>query len=247
MRSVKRIAALTGRNIKEIVRDPLSIVFMIGLPVLMEILFYFLFHNATSQFEMIYLAPGMLIFGQSFITLFTAMLIAADRGTSFMVRLYTTEIKSYEFLVSYALAAIPMAFSQGVVLLTAAVIIDPSFFGAGLFAALFLGIVSSLLFVSLGILIGSVCNEKAVGGVSAGVITGQSVLSGMWFPVKGLSSGFIKVMDVLPFRNATRAVQSVAGGYAGVDETLIPCLILLAYTAAVFALAVWVFRKKMKQ
>ena len=247
MKSFGRIRALTGRNLKEIIRDPLSAAFMLGLPVLMEVLFYFAFHSLTDQFQMKYLAPGMLIFGQSFITLFIGILIANDRTSSFMTRLFTTEIRPYEFLVSYALSALPLVLFQGFVLLTIAVIIEPAFFGAGLFAALLLGLIPALLFVSFGVLFGSLCGEKAVGGVASAVISGQSLLSGMWFPLEGLSPGFIKAMDVLPFRNATKITQNAAAGVFGVSETLVPCLIVAGYAAAVFIIAVLVFRHKMKQ
>ena len=55
-KSLSRICILTKRNLKEIFRDPISIIFMFGLPLLMEVLFYILFHGQTSQFEMKYLA-----------------------------------------------------------------------------------------------------------------------------------------------------------------------------------------------
>ena len=81
--SIRRVGTLTARNFKEIVRDPLSLCFLIGLPLLMEILFYFLFHKMTAQFEMINLAPGIVVFSQAFLVLFTGLLIAlglADVG-----------------------------------------------------------------------------------------------------------------------------------------------------------------------
>ena len=38
-KSISRILILTKRNILEIIRDPLSLIFTIGLPLFMEILF----------------------------------------------------------------------------------------------------------------------------------------------------------------------------------------------------------------
>ena len=91
--SVSRIYALSKRNAKEIVRDPLSLIFMIGLPLFMEVLFYLLFHKQTDQFEMKYLAPGIVVFSQAFLALFTGQLIALDRSTSFLTRLYVSRAK----------------------------------------------------------------------------------------------------------------------------------------------------------
>ena len=111
---MNRIITLTKRNLKEILRDPLSLVFMIGLPLLMEVLFYVMFHNLTSQFEMRYLAPGIVVFSQAFLALFIGLLISIDRTTSFLTRLYVTKTKSYEYILSYALSLIPIIFVQSI-------------------------------------------------------------------------------------------------------------------------------------
>ncbi len=241
--SVSRIITLTRRNIKEILRDPLSLVFMIALPLLMEILFYYLFHGLTCQFEMKYLAPGIVVFSQSFLTLFAGLLIAVDRSSSFLTRLYVSKARPFEFISSYMLAMLPLTLVQSVLFFTVGGIIDSSIFSVGMVWAILISLVTSLLFISFGVLFGSVCNEKSIGGVSSIIITGQSVLSGMWFPVEGLSGGFIKVMNVLPFKNATEAVQNALSGSG---DVLVPTLIVLGYTVVIFALSVFIFGKKMK-
>ena len=106
--SIKRTITLTGRNVKEIMRDPLSLAFTIAMPLFMEILFYFIFHNLTDQFAMKYLAPGIVVFSQSFLSLFVGLLIAVDRGTAFLTRLYVSKAKSYEFIFGYMLAVLPL-------------------------------------------------------------------------------------------------------------------------------------------
>ena len=114
--SLKRIFVLTNRNLKEIIRDPLSLIFMIVVPLLLEVVFYLIFHSLTAQFEMRYLAPGIVAFSQSFLTLFTGLLIAVDRETSFLTRLYVSKAKSSEFIISYALAVIPLSLVQSILL-----------------------------------------------------------------------------------------------------------------------------------
>lgn len=126
--SASRIITLTRRNIKEILRDPLSLVFMIALPLLMEILFYYLFHGMTNQFEMKYLAPGIVVFSQSFLTLFAGLLIAVDRSSSFLTRLYVSKARPFEFISSYMLAMLPLALVQSVLFFTVGGIIDSSIF-----------------------------------------------------------------------------------------------------------------------
>ncbi len=246
-RSFARTAALTGRNIKEIIRDPLSLIFMIALPLVMEVLFYFIFHNLTAQFQMKYLAPGIVVFAQAFLTLFTGLLISMDRATSFLTRLYVSEARSFEFIFSYALSVLPLTLVQSVLFFLVGGVIDPSLFGPGMLLAIPVSLVTSLFFIGAGILFGCICNEKSIGGIAAIVISGQSVLSGMWFPTEGLNGAMITVMKVLPFKNATMLVQNTVNGISNpVSDFLVPLGIVLGYTVLVFAAAVIVFRRKMR-
>lgn len=245
--SLSRIFTLTKRNIKEILRDPLSLCFTIGLPLVMEILFYFIFHNLTAQFEMKYLAPGIVVFSQTFLTLFTGLLISLDRSTSFLTRLYVSKSKSYEFIFSYVLAVIPIGLVQAVLFFLVGGIIDTSIFSINLIWCVLLSTFTALLFIGFGILFGSICNEKSIGGISSIVITAQSVLSGMWFPVDGLSGGFITLMKVLPFKNANDLLQNVLNGINNpFDDFWLPLIILLSYTIVIIALAIIIFKNKMK-
>ena len=245
--SIGRIATLTKRNIKEILRDPLSLALTIALPLVMEILFYLIFHNLTAQFEMKYLAPGIVVFSQAFLTLFTGLLISMDRKTSFLTRLYVSRARSYEFIFGYALAVLPIALGQSVLFFVVGGLFDTSLFSIRLLWAILLSLVTSLFFIAAGILFGSICNEKSIGGVSSIVICGQSVLSGMWFPVEGLSSGMITVMKVLPFKNATMLVQNmIIGVNDRFNDFTLPLLIVLTYTLVMFVVAIIAFRAKMK-
>ena len=246
--SLKRIKVLTVRNIKEIVRDPLSLILTIGMPLAMELLFYLIFHSLTSQFEMKYLAPGIVVFSQSFLALFVGLLITTDRSTSFLTRLFVSKAKSYEFILSYAFSVIPIVLLQSVLFFVIGGIFDATIFSAGMLLSVLLSLVTSLFFIGVGILFGSLCGGKSIGGITSIVIASQSVLSGMWFPTESLGAGIMKVMEVLPFRNATLIVQNALNGAGDViSDLIIPLLIVLAYSLAVFALAIIAFKSKMKE
>ncbi len=139
--SIGRILTLTKRNIKEILRDPLSLVLTMALPLVMEILFYLIFHEITAQFEMKYLAPGIVVFAQAFLTLFTGLLISMDRKTSFLTRLYVSRARSYEFIFGYALAVLPIALAQSVLFFVVGGLFDTSLFGVRLVWAILLSLV----------------------------------------------------------------------------------------------------------
>ena len=246
--SLSRIVALSKRNAKEIVRDPLSLIFMIGLPLFMEILFYLLFHKLTDQFQMKYLAPGIVVFSQAFLALFTGQLIALDRSTSFLTRLYVSPATSVEFILSYALPILPLTLLQSVLFFLVGGIFDTSLFGVGMLFAILFGIVTSLFYIAMGILFGALCTEKSIGGIASILVACQSLLSGMWFPIEGLGAGMLHLMNALPFRNATQLVQNAVLGFGDAWGDLFrPLLILLGYTLAAFVCAVLVFRRKMKR
>ena len=244
--SIGRIWALAKRNFKEMLREPLSLVFTMGFPLLLEVLFYFIFHKQTAQFDMQYLAPRIVGFSQAFLTLFVGLLIAVDRSTAFLARLYVSKARAHEFIVAYALPVLPFALAQAVLFFLVGGIIDNSLFGIGMLYGTLTSLVTAAFFVSMGVLLGSLCNEKSIGGIASIVIAGQSVLSGMWFPLAGMDKGMIVFMQCLPFKNAADTLQNVFNGtVASFGDLGQPLLILLAYTVVTAVLAVVVFRRNM--
>ena len=246
--SLSRIFTLTKRNVKEILRDPLSIIFTFGFPLLLEIVFYAIFHKLTDQFQMKYLAPGIVVFAQAFLTLFSGLLISLDKNTSFLTRLYVSKAKSYEFIFGYAFSVFPLSLVQAIFFYLVGGIIDPTIFGVGMIYSILLAGLTSLFFIAFGIMFGSICNEKSIGGVSSIIICGQSVLSGMWFPLDALSGTVKTIMECLPFRNSHLLVQNALLGINNVmDDFLKPFLIVLGYIIVAFVAAILVFRSKMKE
>ena len=248
MKALGRIFALMKRNVKEILRDPLSLAFMLAMPLVMEVLFYVIFHGASPQFEMKYLAPGIVAFAQAFLTLFSGLLIALDRGSAFLTRLYVSRARSSEFIMGYAFALFPIALVQSVFFFLVGGIIDPSIFSVNMIFAVLLSVIPAAFFIGMGILLGSLCSERSIGGVCSIFIAGQSTLSCMWFPPDGLGKGVLTVMRVLPFKNAAELLQKGFLGYTDFfHQFWHPLLILLAYTLVVFFLAIVVFKKKMQE
>ncbi len=243
--SISRIITLSARNIKEILREPLSLVFTLALPLVMQIGFYFIFHQLTSQFEMKHLTPGIVVFSQSFLTLFTGMLIATDKSTTFLTRLFVSKTKPFEFIISYVLSVLPIVFVQSVLFFVVGAIIDSTIISINILGCILASLITALVFINLGVLFGALCGEKSIGGISSIVITGQSVLSGMWFPTEGLQGGFVTLMNCMPFRNATLLLQNLLNGiFDFQSDFLLPLTIVLAYGMVSLVIGVFVFRKK---
>lgn len=241
-----KLRAFSIRNFKEILRDPLTAIFGLGMPIVLLLLLSAIQANIpVSLFEIEHLAPGIAIFGLSFMTLFSATLISRDRTTSLLQRLYTTPMRAHDYILGYTLPILPLCLLQGVICYTVALILGLKF-SANLLIALLLLLPISLFYIALGLLCGTVLNDKQVGGFCGALLTNVSAwLSGIWFDLKLVGGVFEKIANVLPFVHAVELERAaVRGDYAAIMPHL---WWVLGYGVAVSVLAVLVFMKKMKK
>ena len=104
------------RCAKEILRDPINLGFGLGFPlVLLTLLSAIQANVPVSLFEINALTPGITVFGLSFMTLFSATLIAKDRESALLQRLYTTPLTGFDFIIGYMLPILPIALCQAVI------------------------------------------------------------------------------------------------------------------------------------
>ena len=108
-----KMLTFAKRCAKEILRDPINLVFGLGFPLVLLLLLSTIQANIpVSLFEINTLTPGITVFGLSFITLFSATLIAKDRESALLQRLYTTPLRSSDFIIGYMLPILPIAVGQ---------------------------------------------------------------------------------------------------------------------------------------
>ena len=114
MKQFRKAAVLAQRTLKEMLRDPLTLFFGLAFPILILLLLSLIqSHIPVDMFRIEQLAPGIVVFGQSFLSLFGALLIARDRSTSFLMRLYAAPVTVLSFLLGYLLPLLPLALMQG--------------------------------------------------------------------------------------------------------------------------------------
>ncbi len=234
------------RNAKEILRDPINLGFGLGFPLVLIFLLSAIQANVpVSLFEIESLAPGIAVFGLSFITLFSATLISKDRGSAFLSRLYTTPLSPADFILGYTLPVLPIALAQSVVTYTAAVILGLKISVNILYAILFVAPIA-LLFIALGLLCGSIFTDKQVGGICGALLTNLSAwLSGIWFDLELVGGAFRTVAYVLPFVHAVELERAViSGSFSDIFPHL---LWVLGYGIAILFAAVFVFLRQMKK
>ena len=236
--------AFASRNTKEILRDKLNIAFGIGFPVIVLLLLSLIQHNVPVElFAIEKLAPGIAVFGLSFIALFSGTLIAKDRTSSFILRLFTSPMKSEHFIMGYTLPLLPLAILQTIVCFVVALFLGLNI-SANLLLTILVTIPSAVLFIGIGLLCGSLFNDKRVGGVCGAILTNLSAwLSGTWFDVELVGGGFKTIANLLPFVHAVNAGRYALSGEYG--KILPELLWVVAYALIVMTVAICVFTRKM--
>lgn len=241
-----RMLTFAGRNTKEILRDPLNLFFGLGFPLVLILLLSAIQANIpVALFEIQHLTPGITVFGLAFMTLFSATIIAKDRGSSLLQRLYTTPLTPMDFILGYTLPIIPISIAQCVICYIAAVILGLEITVNILYATACI-IPVSVLYIALGLLCGSVFNDKQVGGICGALLTNLSAwLSGIWFDLNLVGGAFKKVAYALPFVHAVELERAaLSGDFAG----MLPHLgWVLSYTAVLLTAAVLLFLRQMKK
>ncbi len=241
-----RLLTFTHRTAKEILRDPLTVIFGLGFPLVLILLLSAIGANVpVSLFEIDSLTPGITVFGLSFMTLFASTLIAKDRESSFMQRLYTTPLKAIDFILGYALPIIPIAVAQCIICYIVAIVLGLEITVTILYAVLFI-IPISLFFIALGLLFGSIFNVKQVGGICGALLTNLTAwLSGVWFDLDLVGGIFEKIANALPFVHAVNLERAVlVGNYADIFPHV---WWVLGYAILAVILAVVFFLRQMKK
>ncbi len=184
------------------------------------------------------------MFGLSFISVFRHARRKRDRGTSLLSRLYASPLTAAQFIGGYILPLLPFSLAQSAFCFAAALCLGlaPSW---NVLLALAVSLPAALLFIGLGLLAGSLLNDRQVGGVCGALLTNASAwLSGAWFDVSLAGGAYEKVAYALPFAHAVDAGAALAGDFAGIFPHL---WWVLGYGGGGDGPAVFAFQYKMRR
>ena len=241
-----RLKTFAKRCTKEILRDPINLCFGLGFPLVLLVLLSAMQANIpVSMFEIDTLTPGITIFGLSFITLFSATLIAKDRESALLQRLYTTPLTGVDFIVGYMLPILPIVMGQTVICYLFSIPLGLTVSINIIYAVI--GIIPMAIFnIALGLLFGSILGVKQVGGICGALLTNLSAwLSGIWFDLKLVGGVFEKVANVLPFVHAVEMEKALFNGnFEAAASHILP---IILYGVFATAIAVFCFLKQMKK
>lgn len=241
-----RMLTFGKRCAKEILRDPLNLMFGLGFPLVLLLLLSAIQSNVpVSLFEIESLAPGITVFGLSFMTLFSATLVAKDRESAFLQRLYTSPLKAGDFIIGYMLPIIPIAIAQCVICYLAAIALGlPVTFN--IVHAVCMIIPFAIFQIAIGLLCGSVLNVKQVGGICGALLTNLSAwLSGVWFDLDLVGGPFRKIANLLPYVHAVELERAmISGEYSGI---ILHVCFVVGYAIIAVIGAVLLFLRQMKK
>ena len=241
-----KMLTFANRCTKEILRDPINLGFGLGFPLVLLVLLSALQANIpVSLYEIDTLTPGITVFGLSFMTLFSATLVAKDRESAFLQRLYTTPLTGPDFILGYMLPILPISIAQAAICYLAAVPLGLTIRIEIVYAMI--GIVPVAIFnIALGLLCGSVLNVKQVGGICGALLTNLSAwLSGVWFDLTLVGGFFEKVAGALPFFHAAELEKALFRG--DLECAAVHVLPVLLYSVLITVAAVLCFLRQMKK
>ena len=241
-----RMMTFAKRCTKEILRDPINLGFGLGFPLVLLLLLSGLQANIpVSLFEIDTLTPGITVFGLSFLTLFSATLIAKDRESALLQRLYTTPLTGFDFIIGYMLPLLPIALGQTVICYLFAIPLGLTVSVNIVYAVI--GIIPMAIFnIALGLLCGSIFGVKQVGGICGALLTNLSAwLSGVWFDLKLVGGFFEKMANALPFVHAAEMEKALFDGEFELAASHV--LPVLLYSVFITVVAVLSFLGQMKK
>lgn len=240
-----RSTELTKRNIKEVIRDPLSLGIAVALPLVLLLTLQALGGDDTPFLTPTLLTPGIVLFGFVMVMFSSAMILSRDRETSLLARLLTTPLRSSDFVSGYSLPYLLVAIVQAAVLLTVGAMLGLDSDGSVVLVALILALMA-VFYVALGMILGAVLTVAQTSGAYALVLI-LTIFGGAWFDLEEIGGVFLTIGDVLPFKHALDATRAVMADGAGLGDIATDLYWIGAYTIGTVALAVVTFQRRMSE
>ncbi|MBL8967630.1 MAG: ABC transporter permease [Spirochaetaceae bacterium] len=228
-----RWMSLAGRNLAEVLRDPLSAGLGAAMPCALLALFAALGKNVPSpQFRIELMTPAYAVFSFAMLVMFSAMLLARDRSGGLFGRLLATPLEPRDFALAYALPFLPVAALQALTCYAVGAAFGAPL-GAGAAVAAVALLPAALGFVGLGLCLGAIFTENQIAGLGSALVTAVGVFGGLYFDPAAAGGFFATIGKVLPFAAAVEAARLL---FRGADLAAAAAPLLQTWAFAVLAL-----------
>ena len=165
-------------------------------------------------------------------------------------------MKSYDFIFGYALVGVIIGVLQTIIcMITGAIIALCTGAESVSFTASLILIVSQLpmliFCVFLGVIMGTLFNDKSAPGITSVLISASGILGGSWMPIETMG-GFETFARFLPFypsvylgRVATSATDALGNAYVFSTFAVISLITVLIYSAVMVICSIILFKNNM--
>ena len=238
-----RSTELAKRNLKEVLRDPLSLGIAIALPLLLLVTLQALGGEETPYMSPTLLTPGIILFGFVMVMFSSAMILSKDRETALLARLLTAPLRSNEFVTGYSAPYLLVAVMQWVVLMVVGVVFGLTIAGP-MAAVVLVFALMAIFYVALGMILGATLTVAQTSGAYAVVLL-LTIFGGAWFDLEQIGGVFLTVGDLLPFKHALDASRAVMADGAGFADIAGDLFWVGGYAIGAVFLAVAAFRRRM--
>jgi ABC-2 type transport system permease protein len=207
--SARILLATTGRILRQLRHDHRTMGMLIGVPVLLLTLLYFMFDADERVFDRVALVM-LGIFPFTIMFLITSIAMLRERTTGTLERLLTTPLGKLDLLFGYGLAFGLAATVQGAVASAVAYYLFDLDTAGELWLVVLIAVTNAVLGVALGLFCSAFARTEfqAVQFMPIVVIP-QALLCGLFVP-RGEMAGWLQaISDALPLSYAVEALGQV--------------------------------------
>lgn len=213
--SLRRTLAVALRVLRQVRRDPRTLVMLLALPSLLMALLWWMFHDVPlSPFDR--LGPALLaIFPFVVMFLVTSVTTLRERTSGTLERLLAMPLGRLDFLLGYAVAFGVLALVQAAVAVAVSVwLLGMSVHGSAVMLAV-VAVADAVLGTALGLFVSAFARSEfqAVQFMPLVVIP-QLLVCGLFVPRPRLPGVLHAISDVLPLSYAVDAMQRLVGSAA---------------------------------
>lgn len=138
-----------------------------------------------------------------------------------MLRLYSSPLRPADYILGYTLPLLPMSIAQSLICFAVAILLGLEW-SVNILLSIVVLIPAMIVFIAIGLICGTLLNDKQVGGVCGALLTNLTAwLSDIWFDVSLVGDVFEKIANALPFIHAVKAGRyAYSGEYSAIMPEL---------------------------
>jgi len=169
--------------------------------------------------------------------------IIEKRSKKLLRRLVATPMKKSHFLIALITVRVTMNFIEALALILFATIAFNLTIQGSISALILLFIAGNIAFAGIAVFVSSHTSNTEVGnGLINAVVMPMMVLSGIFFSYQNFPDWSVNVIKVLPLTMLTDGIRSIFNEGAGINEAVVPILILSATGIIFFGAGLKIFK-----